>query len=133
MVVEKNVRITEHFFDNRYIWKQQLVLVLWERLPAAIVLIRGWKPLPQESFFCNLGIPDKRKDLYRRETRGNRKKYSQILLTTVSRYQFANLQNRRISPCLTDYDPIHFGVCFLLQQANDALSGPTAFRCVGLI
>jgi hypothetical protein len=32
------------------IWKEQVYWILWERLPAAIVLIRGWKPLPQMSF-----------------------------------------------------------------------------------
>jgi len=26
---------------------------MWERLPAAIVLIRGWKPLPQASFLVS--------------------------------------------------------------------------------
>jgi len=31
-------------------WKEQVYWILWERLPAAIVLIRGWKPLPQVSF-----------------------------------------------------------------------------------
>ena len=36
--------------DNSVIWKEQVYWILWERLPAAIVLIRGWKPLPQVSF-----------------------------------------------------------------------------------
>jgi hypothetical protein len=57
--------------ENSVIWKEQGVLdfvgaassrdrfnsrlekgywILWERLPAAIVLIRGWKPLPQVFF-----------------------------------------------------------------------------------
>ena len=35
---------------NLVIWKEQVYCILWERLPAAIVLIRGWKPLPQVSF-----------------------------------------------------------------------------------
>jgi hypothetical protein len=35
---------------NPVIWKEQVYWILWERLPAAIILIRGWKPLPQVSF-----------------------------------------------------------------------------------
>jgi len=33
---------------------------LWERLPAAIILFRGWKPLPQGFFYGSLDFPDKR-------------------------------------------------------------------------
>ena len=33
---------------------------LWERLPAAIIQFRGWKPLPQGVFYGNLDFPDKR-------------------------------------------------------------------------
>jgi hypothetical protein len=33
------------------IWKEQVYWILWEQLSAAIVLIRGWKPFPQVSFF----------------------------------------------------------------------------------
>jgi hypothetical protein len=28
------------------VWKEPVVLDAWERLPAAINLFRGWKPLP---------------------------------------------------------------------------------------
>jgi len=38
------------FFYYSVIWKEQVNWILWERLPAAIVLTRGWKPLPQVSF-----------------------------------------------------------------------------------
>jgi hypothetical protein len=37
---------------------------LWERLPAAIILFRGWKPLPQWIFYGNLDSPDKRLILF---------------------------------------------------------------------
>ena len=42
----------ETFFFNLVIWKEQVYCILWERLPAAIVLIRGWKPLPPLSFLA---------------------------------------------------------------------------------
>ena len=39
-----------YFLFLQVIYKEQLCWILWERLPAAIDLTRGWKPLPQISF-----------------------------------------------------------------------------------
>jgi len=61
--LSKNILLFERFFLQRLmpsfriseiiflvIWKEQVYWFLGERLSAAIVLIRGWKPLPQASF-----------------------------------------------------------------------------------
>jgi hypothetical protein len=45
--------------NNPVIRKEQVYGIVWERLPAAIDLIRGWKAAPTGVISSKFGLPDK--------------------------------------------------------------------------